>query len=88
MVRIYWADRARAELERLPPEVQDEIRRQLSFVEMWPEMFPQMQDHPRWRTHRKIVILRRWIVLYRFQRQTDENGQVYILDIVPARSNY
>lgn len=89
MARIYWTDRARQLLIDLSDADQDEIRRQLRFVERWPEMYPKLDAYPQWREHRKIPIRQRWLVLYRVAlSDATAEEQVYVTDIVPARSNY
>ena len=72
----------------LPGDVQADIQKQMSHVVMWPQMFPLVLDHPRWRNHRKFVVRRRWTVLYRVVVSTTGEEQVYVIRIVPARSHY
>jgi hypothetical protein len=88
VAKVFWTDKARTVLGELDPRAQDEIRRQLRFVERWPEMFALLTEHPRWHEHRKIAIFRRWLVLYRVSYPSAGDPQVYIADIVPARSNF
>ena len=89
MARIFWIDRARQRFDSLPEPDQDAINVLLGFVRQWPEMYPEMQEALRWRGYRKIVVRQRWLVLYRVKKSgSPEPDQVYIGDIVPARSAY
>jgi len=79
VAHVFWTDRAKATLVDMADADQDEIRRQLRFIERWPEMFPKLSCHPRWGEHRKIGIRRRWLVLYRVAvSQTTGEEQVYV----------
>jgi hypothetical protein len=52
-------------------------------------MYPLVADRPRWQHHRKIVVRRQWLVLYRVVPLPAAAGeQIYVTDIVPARSDY
>jgi hypothetical protein len=83
----FWTHTAAGAMEELPAEVQDAIRRQLSFAVQWPLMFPLALNRTRWRNHRKIVVDRRWVVLYRVVMPPEGEDQIYIIRIVPARSD-
>jgi hypothetical protein len=86
---VYFADRARSALADLPDDTQQEVRRRLRDAARWPEMYPLVADRPRWQRHRKIVVRRQWLVLYRVVPLPNAAGeQIYVTDIVPARSDY
>ncbi len=86
MAQVYWSDRARETFDALPEADQDAINERLLYVSEWPEIYPEVHDPPRWRRHRKFV---KWTVLYRIRPgSTAAEAQVYIVNIVPARSDY
>jgi hypothetical protein len=89
MAQVYWADRAREKYDALPDADQDAIDERLLHVAEWPEFYPEVQDPSQWQGHRKFVVRRQWIVLYRIRPgPTAAEAQVYIVNIVAARSDY
>jgi len=89
VARVFWTDRARDRFDLLPEIVQNLINQHLVFVEQWPEMDPEVMDPPHWRGHRKFLVRRQWLVLYRVKKgASPDQDQVYVAEIVPARSNY
>ncbi len=89
MARIYWTDRGRERFDALPGADQNAVDWLLANVAQYPEMYAEILDRPRWRGHRKFLVRGRWIVLYRVNKSASPyDDQVYVVDIVPARSNY
>ena len=89
MAGVYWADQARATFDTLPAPVQEEIDARLTTAATWPEWYPLVVDRPRWTGHRRIMIGRRWAVLYRMvPGAADVPDQIYVTAIAPATSDY
>ena len=89
MAGVYWADQARATFDTLPAAVQEEIDARLTTAARWPEWYPLVVDRPRWTDHRRIVVRRRWTVLYRVvSGAAGTPDQIYVTAIAPATSNY
>jgi hypothetical protein len=89
VAKLYWSDRAREAAAALPERAQRELRRLNSLVMRWPEMYQEVTEPPRWHGHRKFLVRGRWLVFYRVKKGTSpDDDQVYIVDIVPAQSNY